>query len=309
MSEKHETHRTEIGSQLQQKIRQFNEHHPDAISIGQLSIGLFWVLFFLGLPMAIVLYYSFLQNAPPGGNIDLTVQNYMEFFRNSLYVTVLLDSLIIAVKTTVVTLVLAYPPAYYIAFTDSEYKNVFLLLLILPFWINIVIRTYAWRLILGPQGVINYALIEMGLIETPLRLLYTQNAITVGLVHILLPFMIIPLYTSLDNIDPSHIEAAKNLGANDIEAFYEITLPQSLPGISAGVMLVFVLAFGSFLTPVLLGGPQHSMIANFIASMFRSIGDWGLGSAMAVVFVTVVLAFVYLFNHLVGLEELYEGGA
>lgn len=290
------------------RVSRFLDRRSDVVTLLQLLPGLFWVLFFLGCSLAIVFVYSFLSQAPPTGSVTFTASNYAEFFGTDLYVSVLFSSLVIAIKTTVATLALAYPPAYYLAFTDSDRQNLLLLLLILPFWINIVIRTYAWRLILGPEGVINYMLVDLlGLVDSPLKLLYTQNAVTIGLVHILLPFMLVPLYTSLDGIDPSHVEAAKNLGANRLEAFYEVTLPQSLPGISAGVVLVFVMAFGSFLTPLLLGGTSHSMIANLIAQMFRSINDWGLGSAMAVVFILVVLAFVYGFNRVVGLEEIYGG--
>jgi spermidine/putrescine transport system permease protein len=295
-------------SGVYRRLNRFFNRRGDIVSSLQIFPALFWVVFFLGVSLAIVFVYSFLQQAPPQGAISFTVSNYQEFFNTSLYTSVLISSLVIAVKTTVATLLLAYPPAYYLAFTDSEWQNVFLLLLILPFWINIVIRTYAWRLILGPQGVINYVLVELlGVLSSPLQLLYTENAVAVGLVHILLPFMLVPLYTSLDDIDPSHIEAAKNLGANRLEAFYEVTLPQSLPGVSAGVVLVFVMAFGSFLTPLLLGGSQNPMIANIIADMFRSINDWGLGSAMAMVFIAVVLGIVYGFNRLIGLEEIYGG--
>jgi ABC-type spermidine/putrescine transport system permease subunit I len=301
--------RTPTGvSGLYRRAGRFLTRRGGVVSGLQLLPGLFWIVFFLGVSLAIIFVYSFLQQAPPQGALSLTTSNYREFFSTDLYISVLFSSLVIAIKTTSVTLLLAYPPAYYLAFTDSEWQNVFLLLLILPFWINIVIRTYAWRMILGPQGVINYVLVDLaGVLSAPAKLLYTENAVVVGLVHILLPFMLVPLYTSLDNIDHSHIEAAKNLGANEVEAFYEVTLPQSLPGISAGVVLVFVMAFGSFLTPILLGGSQNSMIANLIASMFRQINDWGLGSAMAVVFIVVVLGFVYGFNHLIGLEELYGG--
>jgi ABC-type spermidine/putrescine transport system permease subunit I len=200
---------------------------------------------------------------------------------------------------------LTYPAAYYISFTDMEYKNLVLLLLILPFWMNIVIRTYAWRQIFGQSGLINYVLGVFGV--EPLNMMFTKTSVVIGLVHVFLPFMLIPVYSSLSNIDRSQIESAKNLGANDLRAFREITLPQSLPGVGAGVMIVFVLSFGAFVVPNLLGGQQNSMIANIIGGMFLSVQAWEFGSAIAVIFTLIVLVLVYLFNRYIGLSGLYGG--
>jgi len=271
----------------------------------QIAPVLFWIGTFLFLPFCIIVLYSFVPDAPPDDltSVELTAANYLEFFRTAVYLSVLWDSFVIAVLTTVFTLLLTYPAAYYIAFTDSEYKNLYLLLLILPFWMNIVIRTYAWRQIFGESGLLNYALGLVGI--EPVGILFTQPAVVIGLIHVFLPFMLIPVYSSLANVDRSQVESAKNLGANDLEAFAEVTLPQSLPGVSAGVMIVFVLSFGAYVTPNLLGGQQNSMIANVIGSMFLEIQAWEFGSAIAVVFTLLVLALVYLFNRFVGLSGLY----
>lgn len=167
--------------------------------------------------------------------------------------SILVDSIIIGIKVTATTLFIAYPVAYFLAFTDSDYRNLMVLLIILPFWINIVIRTYAWRLILGRQGVLNYFLVNLGILSAPGDYLFSQNAIVLGLVHVFLPFMLLPIFTSLNKFDRTQIEAAKNLSANSLQAFYEVTLPQTLPGVAAGVAIVYVLAFGSFVVPLLLG--------------------------------------------------------
>lgn len=298
---------------LVDRIRQRLDHDRNLVSLLQLIPALFWVLFFLGLALGIVVVYSLLETAPPQNALSLasfTFSNYAEFVATPFYVTVLLDSFVIALEVTVVGILIGYPVAYFLAFTDSPHRNFFLLLIILPFWINLVIRTYAWRLILGTQGVINYVLVDLlGIVTTPMNLLFSQQAVVLGLIHVFLPYIVIPIYSSLTRIDRSHVEAAKNLGANKLVAFWEVTLPQSIPGIAASVVMVFVLSFGSFLTPQLLGGTKHVMIANIIAQMFTSIRDWALGSAMAVVFVVLILVLVYLFNRMLGVDELYGGGA
>lgn len=275
----------------------------------QLSLGL-GVLAMFGSSIAIIVFYSFLVQAPPQSGFQFTLQNYTEFLTNDLYRLVLWQSLVISIKSTVAALLIAYPVAYYLAFTDSEHKNLYLLLILLPFWINLVIRTYAWRLIFGNQGVVNYVFVNLlGVMDQPMNLLFSQNAIVVGLLHIFLPYMVLPMYVSLDRIDSDHIEAAQNLGANKVQTFYEVTLPQSIPGAAAGVVLSFVLAFGAFVVPLLLGGTENLMIANVIGQTFIDQFEWSLGSAIAMSVTVFVLSFVYVFNSIVGLEELYgEGG-
>ena len=278
------------------------------ISSVQLAAGLAYLLVFFGVSFAIIVFYSFLQTAPPEGAYVFTVQNYVEFLTDAFYRSVLVDSVVIGLEVTVITLVIAYPVAYFLAFTDSEHKNLLVLLTVLPFWINIVIRTYAWRLILGRQGVVNYFLVDLfGVMGQPGDYLFSQQAIVLGLVHVFLPFMLLPIYTSLNRFDREQIEAAKNLGANKLQAFYEVTLPQSLPGVAAGVAIVYVLAFGSFVVPLLLGGTRNIMIANIIGEMFGEFQAWSDGSAMAVVVTALSLSLVFVFNRLVGLGGLYGG--
>jgi ABC-type spermidine/putrescine transport system permease subunit I len=274
----------------------------------QLAVGLLYLLVFFGLSFAIIVFYSFLQTAPPDGAYVFTIQNYVEFLADAFYRSILIDSIVIGVEVTAITLVAAYPVAYFLAFTDSDHKNLLVLLTILPFWINIVIRTYAWRLVLGRQGIVNYFAVNvLGILSTPGDFLFSQHAIVLGLVHVFLPFMLLPIYTSLNRFDTEQIEAAKNLGANRFQAFYEVTLPQSLPGVAAGVAIVYVLAFGSFVVPLLLGGTRNVMIANVISQMFGEFQAWGDGSAMAVVVTVLSLALVFVFNRFVGLGGLYGG--
>lgn len=277
---------------------------------GQLFVGLGYLLVLFGMSFGIIAIYSFLSEAPPEGAVSVTLEHYETFLTDSFYMSVLWESIVIGVKVTLLTLLVAYPVAYFLAFTESRHKNLLVLLVLLPFWINIVIRTYAWQLILGRRGILNFVFVDLlAILSTPGDFLYSQGAIVLGLTHVFLPFMLLPIYTSLNRFDGTQIEAAKNLGANGLQAFYEITFPQSLPGVAAGVAIVFVLAFGSFVVPLLLGGSSNIMIANVISQMFGEFQAWGEGSAMAVVVTTIALGLVYVFNRLVGIGDLYRGGA
>jgi ABC-type spermidine/putrescine transport system permease subunit I len=275
----------------------------------QLAPGLFWVLGLLGTSMVFIAGASIFTNFLSGQGLVFTLEHYRYFLNNPIYHEVMWTSFVIALEVTIVTFLLAYPAAYFLAFFDLKYENALLILILVPFWINVVIRTYAWRLILSRNGVIEYFLVDvLGVVNEIPGLLFSQSAIVVGLIHVFLPFMWIPIYTSLVGIDKSRVEAAKNLGATKLEAFYEVTLPQSLPGASAGVILVFVLSFGSFLVPQLLGGSRNVMIANYIATQFGTLQEWGFGSALSMVFIAIVLAVTVVFNHFVGLENLYGSG-
>jgi ABC-type spermidine/putrescine transport system permease subunit I len=254
--------------------------------------GLLWVVVVLGGSILTMALYSFLAD-PLAGDFTVTFEHYRRFFGSALYRSVMLDSVVIALKTTVGTLLVGYPLAYYIA-VHSDHRNVLLLVVIAPIWINEVIRTFAWMLILNTNGVVNYVLVDLlGLLGEPLRLLNTENAVVVGLVHPLLPYMIVPIVASLLRIDFSQVEAARNLGATKLQAFYEVTLPQTLSGIAAGATFVFVLASGAYLAPVLLGGSANNMIANFIGLMFSEGQNWNFGAVLAVVYsALIVLLFV-----------------
>ncbi|WP_137285648.1 ABC transporter permease [Halorussus salinisoli] len=290
------------------RVNELVSRYRDHLASAQLFVGLTYLLIFFVVSFAIIVFYSVLKTAPPADAYEFTIQNYIEFLTDEFYRTVLWESIFIGIQVTVITLAIAYPVAYFLAFTESAHKNLLVLLVILPFWINIVIRTYAWRLILGRQGVLNYLFVTVfGVMEQPGDYLFSQGSIVLGLVHVFLPFMLLPIYTSLNRFDRTQIEAAKNLGANKLRAFYEVTLPQSLPGIAAGVAIVYVLAFGSFVVPLLLGGSRNIMIANVISEMFGQFQAWEVGSAMAVVVTAISLTLVFVFNHLVGLGGLYGG--
>ena len=251
--------------------------------------AILWTVVVLGGSILTMVLYSFMTD-PLAGDFSITFASYRRFIGSDLYQSVMIDSVVIAAKTTVATVLIGYPLAYYIS-VRSNHQNVLLLVIIAPIWINEVIRTFAWMLILNVNGVINYVLVDLiGVFGDPLRLVNTENAVVIGLVHPLLPYMIVPIVASMLRIDFSEVEAAKNLGATKLQAFYEVTLPQTKSGIAAGMTFVFVLSSGAYLAPVLLGGTGNNMIANFIGLMFSEGQNWNFGAVLAVVYSTLIVA-------------------
>jgi ABC-type spermidine/putrescine transport system permease subunit I len=290
------------------RVNRYVDSNTSRIPVLQLVPGLFWVLGLLVLSLVIIVIYSFIPSTQNISVSEFSLLNYREFLNTRLYIQVLWDSFVVGLKTTVLGLIIGYPVAYYLAFMDVRWRYGLLVLIILPFWMNYVIRTYAWRLILGRKGMLNYLLYDLtGLLDSPTSFLFSELAVMIGLVHVFLPFFVLPLYANLSSLDPSHREAAKNLGANKLETFIEVTLPLSMPGIVTSAVLVFVLAFGSFVIPQLLGGNQFLMIGNIIADMFTGFQNWPLGSAISIVFVSIIIVIVYALNKVAGLGNIYSG--
>lgn len=214
---------------------------------------------------------------------ELTIENYQRFLSDALYLLLFLKSLLYAALTALVCLVVSYPLALLIARSPKKYRDVMVLLVILPFWSNFLIRVYAWIIILGPQsvfvGALNGLLGWFGI--EPVTLLYTPFAVVVGMVYVHLPFMVLPLYANLEKHDPALLDAAQDLGANAWERFWRVTFPLSLPGIYAGAALVFIPAFGMFAIPDLLGGTEGIMIGNVIKQQFLDSRDWPFGSVLS----------------------------
>jgi ABC-type spermidine/putrescine transport system permease subunit I len=176
---------------------------------------------------------------------------------------------------------------------------------VVPWWTSILVKNFAWVAILRDKGLVNNFLIWTGVIDRPVKMLYNEFAVIIGLVHVLIPFMALPLFATLDKIENSLIEAAENLGANPIKTFWEITLPLSMPGVFAGCILTFILSFGAFVTPALLGGAQNMMVANIIEDQFLQAFHWPFGSAIAIILLLIVLALIMIFNRLIGLEKIW----
>jgi putrescine transport system permease protein len=263
-----------------------------------------WLILFALLPSLIVFAISLVEprlGAPPFTPLfsyeygalprfDGKLDNYVLIFSDPLYVAAILNSIRIAASATLVTLLLAYPMAYAIARASLRWRSLLLTLVVLPFWTSFLIRVYAWTGILNSNGLINNALMRLGLITEPVPLLHNEFGVHLGIVYSYLPFMVLPIYAVLERLDWKLLEAAADLGAPPRHAFLRVTLPLSLPGIVAGLLLVFIPAVGEFIIPELLGGPATLMIGRVLWTEFFSNHDWPLASALAMTLLVFVLA-------------------
>ena len=255
----------------------------------------FWLVCFFLLPLVSVFIYSFIERGTYGGvRWRFTLENYGRLF-DGLYLGILWRSVSTALVCTAVCLLLGYPFAYYLARYRPKHRHILLLLVVVPFWTNFLIRTYAWILILRTEGLLNNFLNAVFPNWSPLELLNTPLAVQIGLVYGYLPFMILPLYAALEQLDMSLLEAAQDLGASPRRAFWHVTVPLSLPGILAGSMLVFIPTVGAFLTPDLLGGGKVSYIGNVIERQFKTARDWPFGSALSFMLMGIVLVGTVLY--------------
>lgn len=248
-----------------------------------------WLLILFVLPLVIVLIVSFMSRGRGGVAImPFTIEHYQRSF--GIFSIILWRSIGLAALTTLVCLVIGYPLAFFISTRRSRlFQQVTLFLVILPFWTNFLIRTYAWRILLGDEGTINGFLTSLGLINDPIQMLNTQFAVLVGLVYGFLPFMVLPIYASVERFNFRYVDAAQDLGANDLRAFVRVVLPLTLPGVLAGCALVFIPSVGAFVTPDLLGGAKGLMIGNLINNQFGGSGNMPLGSALSIVMMAVVM--------------------
>lgn len=264
-----------------------------------------WLGLFFLLPLLIVVYYSFTVRGPLGASeAAFTLEHYARLW-DPLYFRILWRSLWLAVATTLISIVLAYPFAYALARAPQRWKTLLLLLSVIPFWTNFLIRTYAWMVILRSNGFANAVLSSLGLIEQPLSLLFTPGAVLLGLVYGFLPFMILPIYAAIDRLEPSFLEAASDLGARPWQTFWRVTLPLTAPGIAAGVLLVFVPALGMFVIPDLMGGAKVTLIGNLIQNQFLSARNWQFGSAASVVLMALVVLGLRLYKRFFRLEGVF----
>lgn len=253
--------------------------------------GLFWLIFFFAIPLILIFIYSFLDRGKFGGIVwEFQFENYIRF-ADLLYIRIFIRSLYIALITTVICLLIGYPFAYWLANRPLKSRNIYLLVIMLPFWTNFVVRTYAWRMLLARQGQINQLLIALNIIskDNAPTYLNTNGAVIMGLTYIWLVAMVLACYASLTGLDRSLLEAAQDLFASPARTFLRVTLPLTLPGIISGSILVFVPSFGAFITPDMLGGGKADMIGNLISQQFGEASDWPFGSAISVILMIVML--------------------
>lgn len=255
--------------------------------------GLAWLVVFMLVPCGLILVYAFLERGTYGG-IDwlFTFDNFVRGVE-PLYVSILIDSALIAGSATAVALLLGYPAAWGIARAAPRWQTRLLVLVMLPFWSNYLIRTYAWIVLLNREGLISRGLVDLGVIDAPVSLLYTAPSVVVGLVYNYLPFVILSIYASLQRLDPSVLEASEDLGAPPWRTFVRVVLPLTMPGVAAGAVFVFVLSIGNFITPDLLGGGRVVMVGNLIYDQFLSARDWPFGAALSLALIAIMMGLLF----------------
>jgi spermidine/putrescine transport system permease protein len=250
-----------------------------------------WLAGLFAAPFAIVLAYSFLTRGVYGGiEQPWSLESYQRLF-DPLYLTIVARSFAMALAATGLCLALAYPAALFIS--RARHKNLYLQLVMLPFWTSFLVRTYAWLFLLRDTGLINTALQALGIIHAPLPLLYNDGAVLLGLVYGYLPFMVLPIYATLERLDPSLVEAAADLGARPLDTIFRVIVPLSKPGILAGAVLVFIPCLGAYLTPDLLGGGRTVLVGNLVQNQFTTARDWPFGSAVSMVLLALVTLLVW----------------
>ena len=269
-----------------------------ALGLPLAPVTLFLGVFFL-LPLTIIAVFSFLTPGLYGGvEWDFYHWNYSRIFGwadgiieifEPIYLQILFRSLSFAALTVILTLILCYPVAFWVSRLSERWRLVFLFLITLPFFCSLIVRLYAWLLILKPTGVLNTVLMSLGIISEPLEILYTPAAVVLGMVYVMVPFMFLPLFAAVDNLDSAQTEASLDLGANRFQTFVKVMLPQTLPGIMGGAVIVFIPSVGNFIVPDVLGGAKGLMIGNLVEQQFLSSRNWPFGSALSMIIMAVVL--------------------
>jgi spermidine/putrescine transport system permease protein len=268
-----------------------------------ISPTMIYLFLFLLLPLLLIVILSMATRGPYGNVIyQFNYENYTRLL-DSLYLRILGYSLFTATATTLATILIGYPLAYYIARAGVRQRSVLIFLILVPFWTNFIIRIYAWIMILRTEGLLNSVLLGVGAIQIPLDILYTPTAVLIGMVYEFLPFMVLPLYTSLEKIEMAQLEAAADLGARPWRAFWRITLPLSVPGIVAGSILVFIPAMGMFVVPDLMGGAKTVLVGNLIRNQFLTARDWPFGAAASMLLLIITLIFTLIYTRQSGFGE------
>ncbi len=252
----------------------------------------FWLVLFFLIPIIIVIGYSF--STESGTLSGFTLKNFGEVF-SGMYLGIFWKSVVYALVTTLLTLCLAFPIAYYMSFASERTKMIVMFLIILPFWTNFLVKMFSIMTILGDSGLINSALMALGIIDTPLKMVNNTFGLYIGFIYWNLPFMILPLFSSLDRMDVSLLEASLDLGASRRQTFLKITLPYAIPGLVAGVIFTFIPTMGNFVIPEFLGGTDNTMIGNVITAQFVQARNWPFGSALSTVLMFVVMVFISLY--------------
>lgn len=251
----------------------------------------FWLFVLTIVPMLLIAFYAFTAKGTEITTFRFTLDNFFRFI-DPIFLSVLMRSFVLGILTTVICLLIGYPIAYMISKCQERTQTLLILLITIPTWINLLMRTYAWISILSNNGLINHALQALGFAK--MHMMYTDFSVVIGMVYNFLPFMILPIHTSLTNMDKSLTEASMDLGASRVQTFFKITFRLSLSGVLTGVTMVFLPAISAFVIPKMLGGGQYSLIGNFIEQQFITVGNWHFGSAVSLVLAVIVIALMAL---------------
>lgn len=282
-------------------MKKFKDKLPAVAMIGP-TVG--WLLLFLLIPLLLVIGISFMEKNVSGGvNFVFSLEAYKNLF-DSGYLKVFGNSFGLAMATTLTCLLVGYPFAYIIANAPQKSKRYLVMLVMLPFWINSMIRIYGWSTILRSQGILNNLLISLGIIEFPLELLYTDGAVLLGMVYDLLPFAVLPMYTSIEKLEPSLLEAASDLGAGKLHRLVRVIIPLTMPGVFAASIQTFIPCLGLFYIADMMGGAKTMYIGNLIRNQFVSARNWPLGAALSIVLIAVTLILMKLYTKVGSLDDM-----
>ncbi len=274
---------------------------PAAVTAGPVSI---WMIIFVMLPLIYVLVISFMSRDVYGGiEAKFTFDNYKEMLQ-PLYLKVIWKSLKLAFLTTVICLVVGYPLAYWIASKPSQTAAKLLMLVMIPYWTSSLVRLYSINLLAMPNGFLNLALMKLHIISEPLDILYSDGIVILGLLVAMLPFSVLPLYSSIEKLDRSLIEASKDLGANPITTFRKVTIPQTMPGIVGCILLVFIPSLGMYYVPEMLGGGKVMLIGTLVKNQFLMTKNWPFGASLAILLILITLAMMLIYTRVGKLDDL-----
>lgn len=238
---------------------------------------------------------------------NFTLVHYIHFFTESVYLRVIINTFKIAASVTLFCLLLGYPFAYLLSSISPTMSNRLMTIVLLPFWVSLLVRTYAWMVLLGRNGVINSVLLSLGLTNSPVKLIYNAIGVNVGMVHVLLPYMILTICSVMKGIDRNLLKASQSLGANRFQTFFRIFFPLSLPGVGGGCLLVFIMAIGFFITPALLGGTKDIMISQLIEAHVTTLLNWNFAFAISFILLVVTALILLIYNRFLGIDKLWGG--
>jgi spermidine/putrescine transport system permease protein len=254
-----------------------------------------WLILLVAAPLVYVLFLSFLSTDGYNVVFQFTFKNYVDLL-NPTYLEIYSNSFLLAFLTTVVCILLGYPFAYSMARAQKKRKAIMMIMLMIPFWTNSLIRLNGWKTILGKTGLLNTLLLNIDILHQPVEILYTRGAVVLGMVYILFPYMVLPLFASIDKLDLSLLEASNDLGANKVKTFLHVTLPLTSPGVFSGTILVFIPSLGYFFVSDIMGGAKSQLIGNLIENQFKAANNWPLGAALSMLLIIIIIIMVTIYK-------------